>query len=182
MGFSGTSFIISPAAIVLACLAVMLAPILLAMNTVYSMNSLDIFVWVMAAYLIMLIIASPKPRWWILLGLLLGLGLLNKVGVLWLGLGFFIGLVLTKHRVSLKTRWPWAAGILALVLFMPFIIWNFKHDLAHLEFMRNATMFKYAGITLHDFLLGLVITMNPVTVPLWLAGLLYFLFGRQGRT
>ena len=41
---------------------------------------------------------------WGVLGLVLGLGLLNKISVLWLGFGIAAGLVLTPHRRVLLTR------------------------------------------------------------------------------
>ncbi len=168
-------------AVFLASLAVMLAPIQLAMNTVYSMNCFDILLWAILAYTVVLIVEENKPKWWVVLGILMGLGLLNKIGMLWFGFGFFLALLLTRFRKHLSTIWPWIAGALAFLLFLPFIIWNILHDFAHLEFIRNARMFKYAGISAKDFIFGQILIQNPVALPVWLAGLYFFFFHRDGK-
>jgi hypothetical protein len=168
-------------AVILASLAVMLAPIQLAMNTVYSMNCFDILLWVLLAYTVVLIVEESNPKWWIVLGMLMGLGLLNKIGMLWFGFGFFLALLITRLRRYLSTIWPWIAGTLAFLIFSPFIIWNVQHDFAHLEFIRNARMFKYAGISAKDFVLGQILLQNPLALPLWLAGLYFFFVHNDGK-
>ncbi len=168
-------------AVVIAALAVMLAPIQLGMDTVYSMNCFDILLWTLSAYIVVLILEENKQKWWIVLGILMGLGLLNKIGMLWFGFGFFVALLLTKARRYLSTKWPWIAGALAFTIFSPFIIWNIQHDFAHLEFIRNARMLKYAGISAKDFISGQILLQNPVAFPIWLAGIYFFFFHRDGK-
>ena len=156
-------------AIIFGCLAVIGAPIMLAMNTVYSMNSFDFFFWTLALYICIILVQEYRPRLWILLGIVLGLGLLNKIGVLWLGTGIFLAFLLTEHRRQFKTSGPWVAGGLAALIFSPFFIWNIFHDFAHLEFIRNATSMKYAGVTRLDFIIGQILLQNPVSLFLWLS-------------
>jgi hypothetical protein len=168
-------------AVILSALAVMLAPIQLGVNAVYSMNGFDILLWALITYTVILIIQENKPKWWILLGLLMGIGLLNKIGMLWFGFGFFLALLFTKHRKYLSTKWPWIAGSLAFLIFSPFIIWNITHNFAHLEFIRNARMLKYAGVSSLDFIFGQMLLQNPITLPLWLAGLYFFFSHKYGK-
>lgn len=168
-------------AVVIAGLAVIAAPILLGMNTVYSMNSFDILLWVLAAYILVLLSKEEKPKYWLLLGVVIGLGLLNKISMIWFALGLFAAVLLTRQRKSLKTPWPYLAGIIAIALFLPFITWNLLHDFAHLEFIRNATRWKYSSITPLDFILGQLLILQPVTLPVWLAGLYHYFFGKEGR-
>ena len=168
-------------AVVLAGLSVALAPIFLAMGTYYSMNSLDIFLWAVAGYLVLRMIDDPTPRRWVVLGVVMGLALLNKVGFLWFGAGLLTGLLLTPLRKQLRTPWPYVAGGIAFVFFLPFIIWNVQHDYAHLEFMRNAVMNKYGGISRADFLQGVLLIMNPATLPISLVGLYYYFLNDEGR-
>ena len=168
-------------AIVLAGLSVTLAPIFLAMGTFYSMNSLDIFLWSVAAYLVLRTADNPTPRRWVVLGIVMGLALLNKIGFLWFGTGLFAGLLLTPLRAQLRTPWPYVAGGIALLFFLPFIIWNAQHDWAHLEFMRNAMLYKYNDITRADFLLEMLLIMSPVTAPVWVSGLYYYFFNEDGQ-
>lgn len=168
-------------AVILAGLAVMLAPVQLSMFSVYSMNSYDILLWTVLAYVVILIIQQAQPKWWILLGLLMGLGLMNKIGMLWFCFGFFVALLVTPLRRHLKTKWPWIAGILAFLFFSPFIVWNILNDFAHLEFIRNASSLKYSVITVKDFILGQILIQNPVAIFVWIAGLTYFFFHEEGK-
>lgn len=168
-------------AIVIACLAVIAAPIMLAMNTLYSMNSIDILLWTMAAYILVLIIKDSKPIYWIVLGVIIGIGMLNKISMGWFAAGLAVAVMVSRQRSALKTVWPYLAALTALVIFSPYIIWNIAHDFAHLEFMHNAAAEKYAGITALDFLAGQFQMMLPVSALIWIVGLYYMLFTRNGR-
>jgi hypothetical protein len=154
----------------------------IAASTFYSMNCLDVLFWTLAAYTVIRMIGNGKACHWVSLGFILGLGSLNKVGVLWLGGGVFVGTLLTSQRRWLRTPWPWLGSALALLLFSPYIIWNLTHDLAHLEFIRNATSGKYSSLSTLTFLVGQVVVQSPVTLPLWLAGLWFFWASRRGRS
>jgi hypothetical protein len=153
----------------------------LAAGTYYSMNCFDLLFWTLAAYLTIRLCKTQRPGYWIGLGLVLGLGALNKIGALWLASGLFVGVVLTSHRRWLATRWPWIAGVMTIALFSPFVFWNLTHDFAHLEFIRNAVSGKYSGLTPMSFIVGQIVIQSPITFPLWLAGLWFFLGGREGR-
>jgi 4-amino-4-deoxy-L-arabinose transferase-like glycosyltransferase len=85
-------------AVAIACLTVIAAPVYLAMNTIYSMNCFDILLWTLGAYILILIVQENKPMHWIVLGLVIGLGLLNKIGMIWFGTGLFIAMLLTNKR------------------------------------------------------------------------------------
>jgi 4-amino-4-deoxy-L-arabinose transferase-like glycosyltransferase len=171
-------------AILVAGLSSIVSLIYLGMFSVYTMNALDILIWTFSAYLLLRISKTKDVRLWILLGLVLGIGLLNKTSVLWLGVGLAVGLVATPWRQWLRTPWPWVAGAIAAVVFLPYVVWNIQHDLAHLEFIREATAGKYSGISRMDFVLGQFILQNPTTLPVWTVGLGFLLFSkamREGR-
>jgi hypothetical protein len=169
-------------AIIIACLAVIVAPMFLAMNNLYSMNAYDILLWTIAAYLLIRLFKEENPKLWIPIGVVVGVGLLNKISMGFFAVGLFAAIIVTKQRRHLTTRWPYLAAFIAGGLFLPYIIWNLMHDLAHLEFIRNATHYKYASLTPIDFILGQLLVSNPVTLPIWLSGFYYYFFYREGRT
>ncbi len=168
-------------ALVLAALAFIASGQILGFHADYSMNSLDIFFWLVAGYLLLRVLEHPTTGRWLVLGLVLGLGLLNKTSVLWLGAGVAACLLLTGLRSELKTAGPWLAGGTALILFSPFVLWNLANGLPHLEFMRNATAGKYSSLTRVRFLTDQVLDMSPPVVLLALLGLGWYLLSRDGR-
>ena len=44
--------------------------------------------------------------------------------MLWFGAGVAVGLLLTPERRWLRTPWPWAGGLIALLMFAPYVVWN----------------------------------------------------------
>ncbi len=168
-------------AVVLTCTAASLAPLIIGHTNIFQMNAFAHLLWTLAAYLLVRIVDGSRPGFWLLLGVVLGFGLLNKIDFLWFGAGLAAALLLTNLRRHLATPWPYAAAALALVLFSPFVIWNATHGWAHLEFIRNASAGKYGSLTRLDFLAGQAINLNPINMLLWIPGLLFLLVGRDGR-
>ncbi len=168
-------------AVVLAGAAALLSPVLAGHAGIYQMNSFASLFWALAACLLVLIVKRSRPGLWILLGVVMGLGLLNKIDFLWFGAGLAAGLLLTDLRRHLATPWPYVAAAIALVMFSPYIIWNAGHGWAHLEFMRNASGGKYSGLTRLEFLKGQVLLPGPVNIVIWLTGLVSLMLGKARR-
>ena len=165
----------------LAMAAAAIAPELLGIGSFYSMNILEVVFWTAAARLLVEILDRPTDTRWVTLGLLLGLGLLNKISVLWLGAGIGAGLVLTPARRLLLTRGPWLAGAIGGVIFLPHVLWQVTHDWPTLEFIRNASRDKMQSNPPLSFLADQVMNLHPVALPIWLAGLVALLAGNRFR-
>ncbi len=170
------------AAVVLSSLAFIAAPQILGFHTYYSMNSFDILFWLLAVHALLGTAERGSLRNWLLLGFTLGLGLLNKTSVLWLGAGIGAAILLSGPlRRQLGTPGPYAAAALALALFSPFVIWNALNGWPHIEFMRSATEEKYSSLTRVRFLADQFLAMNPFTYLISVPGLIWSLFHREGR-
>lgn len=165
----------------LAMAACAVAPAFLALGTFYSMNVLDVLFWTLAARVVLDLLDAPSDRRWLLLGLVLGLGLLNKISMLWLGAGLAGGLVLTPARRLLLTRGPWLAAALAGLLFLPHVLWQLASGWPTLEFIRNAAATKMQVNPAGSFLRDQVVNMHPLTLPVWLGGLVTLLVARRFR-
>ena len=168
-------------AVIIAMVAFMLSPIFLGMTTIYSMNVFDFFFWILAAYIFLRIIQSNNSSLWYVLGIVIGLGLLNKTSMIWLSAGVLIGTLFTPLRDELKTKQPYIAAGIALLIFSPFIIWNLTHDFAHLEFMRNAAQRKYGELTPISLILDMILILNPLSVLIWIPGLWFYFFHKKAR-
>jgi len=179
----------------LAALAALVAPTFLGTASIFSMDALDELWWTLAAYLAVLILTRARqeprepreprereaPGLWLLIGLVFGVGLLTKLTILSFAGALFIGLLLTPNRAVLRTRWPWLAGTVALLGLLPYVGWQIAHGWPTLEFWRNYARSQAQSTTPVLFLVQQVLTMQPFTLPLWLAGLYYYLVSRSGR-
>ncbi|RJP73695.1 MAG: phospholipid carrier-dependent glycosyltransferase [Candidatus Zixiibacteriota bacterium] len=165
----------------LAALAVILAPVNLFLHHILSMNVFDHLFWALAAWLVIRIIQTEQPRYWIFLGLVMGLGLQNKISMLFFGFGLTAGLLLTRHRRWLKTPWPWIAAGIAGLIFLPHILWQIHYGWPTLEFMRNARLHKMTPMSPLQFL-GVAITeMHPLGFLILALGIGHFLWHRQNH-
>jgi 4-amino-4-deoxy-L-arabinose transferase-like glycosyltransferase len=72
---------------------------------------------------------TGRGAWWLWAGLAAGLGLLSKYSALFLVAGAFFWLAFSPAaRRWLATPWPWAGAALALLVFLPNLVWQAGHD------------------------------------------------------
>jgi len=163
----------------LAATATLVTPIYLGTHHVYSMNTFDVLLWLLGMRAVLA--ATRDASRWPLVGVVLGLGLLNKISVLWLGTGLVAGLIVWPGRRVLLTRGPWIALAIAAVLTLPHLVWQVQNGWPTLEFIRNATGHKMKAVPWANFVIEQVFLMGPATAPLWLLGIGWSLASRQGR-
>ena len=157
----------------LAALCVFAAPVFLGVNSLLTMDSFEQLFWALALYLLVRIFRDDRPRLWLGFGLVAGISLTDKISFLYLGLALVAGLLLSHQRSQFR-RWQlWAGGGIALAFLLPYILWNVAHGLPTVEFWANyGEKVTRAGPL--DFILQQIMIMHPLTLPVWLAGLVFF--------
>ena len=163
----------------LAATAYMAGGVYLAVTGYYSMNCFDHLFWALDIYLLVRILKGGDTRLWVLFGLVAGLGLENKYSMGFFGLGLVLGLALTPARRHLFDKWLWVGGVVAVLLFLPHVLWEMRHHFPTAEFIRNATLKKNLPMSPWSFLLECVLLVHPFTLPVWLAGLIYLFRGSK---
>jgi hypothetical protein len=157
----------------LAALCALVAPLYLALGHVFSMNVFDVALWLGAAYVVVCLLDGGRSSLWLVLGLILGVGLENKLSVLFLGFGLATGFVLAGPPGLLRSRWPWLGACVALLLFLPHLLWQAAHGWPTLEFMENARTLKNLRYSLPSFVGEQLVLLHPATFPVWAAGLVW---------
>jgi len=168
-------------AVVFACLAFLMAPSFLRSNSLFQPVSFNQFFWLLTAYWLVQLIRSENHRYWWVLGLTAGLGMMTKYSIAVYLLALFIGLLLRPHRKWWLTRHPYIALGLSLLIFLPNLLWQYQHHfpvLSHMEELRE-TQFVHVD-ALGFFTDQLFFFMGGTLI--WLAGLIYLLFDKKAAT
>lgn len=165
----------------LAALAMAIAPGFLLFCGFFSMNPFESLIWTGCVYVTIRLLQQNEPHLWPLVGLLVGIGLLNKHTLIVYALSFVLALLLTPARRHVLNRWFWLGALLATLVALPNVLWQLQHDLASLEFYRSANLLKNIDTSPLEVFLAQVFVMNPLAFPVWFAGLCFFLFSRRGR-
>jgi hypothetical protein len=129
-----------------------------------------------------LALRREDSRYWLLFGLLAGLGSENKHSMLFFGFGLFVGLLLSPGRRALADPCFWLGGAIALALFAPNLVWEYRHHWATLEALRNVQVTgKNVVLSPATFLGQQAFVLLPLTLPVWIAGLWFYGFDIGGR-
>ncbi len=169
-------------AIALACAGSLSALIFLALGNFYSLNAFEPLFWTGCAYCLVRLINGGAWSWWLWFGLLAGLGVENKHSMTFFGLGLVGAILLTGERRELARPGIWLGGLLAFALALPNIVWQIQHHWPTYELLSNiAHSNKNVVLSPPQFLFQQILILNPATLPLWLGGLVWLLFAREGR-
>ena len=162
----------------LAALCAMIAPIYLGVGHFLSMNVFEPLFWMSMVYVAVVIFEGGDERLWLVFGAIAGLGLQNKHSTLFFGSAFVLAMLLTPQRRHFARPWIWLGGVLAALIFLPNLIWEVRHDFATLELLTNvAHSNKNTANTPLSFFAGQVLLMHPLTLPIWLIGVVWLMWG-----
>jgi len=166
----------------LAMIGVLLAPAYLGVDSFLSMNSFESAFWMTAAYAIVRIISGGTEKWWIVFGIAAGIGCENKPSMVFFLFALLLGLLLTPQRKILLSRaMPIGVGI-AILLVLPLLIWEVRHDWAMIQFLHNSRVAR--SYRLPSPLKVVVIQMiylSPFNLPMLGGGLVWLLAGKSSR-
>ncbi|HTB13721.1 MAG TPA: glycosyltransferase family 39 protein [Bryobacteraceae bacterium] len=165
----------------LAALSTLVAGGILALDSFLSMNAFEPLFWLGCAWLVIRVVKTGDQRLWIWFGILAGLGLENKHSMLIFGAAIFVGLILTPQRKVFLSPWIWIGGAIALLIFLPNLLWNIQHHFPFIELQRNIrNNGRDVPLSPLAFFGQEILTMHPLTLPIWLAGL-WFFFSAKGK-
>ena len=166
----------------MAALAILPVPIYLILQHWLTMNAFEPLFWMGVLWAVLRMIRRNDPRYWLLVGVLVGIGLENKYSMLFLAAALLFGLLLTPERRWLQSRYFLLAIAIALLCFLPNLVWLIHHHFPFLEFERHS---RESGSRIvrgpFPFIADQALIMNPVLAPLWLAGIVWLLRSQSGR-
>lgn len=164
----------------IAAVAMFIAPVYLRTGNLLCLPAFEPLFWVSCIYLLVRIIQEDRPKLFLLVGLVAGLGLLNKHSMLFFGFGLAVGLLFTPLRKYYKSPWLYGGLGIVFLLFLPNLIWQLTHGWPTLSFLLNLNSKVMSGITPIQFLAGQLLYIHPLNAVLWIWGLVFF-FNKEGR-
>jgi len=164
---------------ILAGVGYLFALAYLRMNLLFQPVTFNTFFFVLGAYLFIRILKNNTPKYWIWLGITIGIGLLNKYTMLLFGFGITVGLLLTSYRTFFISKWSWISALVAIVIFLPNVIWQQTHQWPFFQQMQALDKYQFVHVHASSFIL-LQFLQTLFVTPIWIAGL-FFLFSKRGK-
>lgn len=112
-------------------------------HTLFQPVAFDQLFWTLGFYFLIKFINSDNKKFLILLGITLGLGLMNKYTILVWAFGIFIGLFFYQKGKVFKNKWLYISSLISLLIFLPNIIWQVQNDfplLKHLQALNESQL------------------------------------------
>jgi hypothetical protein len=159
-------------------LVVLFAPAFLSVQSILTMNVLDQLWWALGFWLLIHYLQDRQPRHMLLLGAVFGVSLLTKLAMP----AWFIALgvsALLYARWTLGRREVWTAIAIMLAVVSPFLFWQSANGWPFIEFIGAYNAETAEAMVIDQPVFGLIATMNPPFLLIWLPGLVYGLTARD---
>jgi 4-amino-4-deoxy-L-arabinose transferase-like glycosyltransferase len=137
-----------------------------------STATFDTLAWAAVLLVVGHALCDDRPKLWLLAGLLAGIGLNNKTAVVVLLFAILIGVLLVPGtRSQLRSAYPWLGGLIAMVLWLPNLVWQFQNGWPVLALSADIGE-EYGGLGGRVAFFGQALAMfSPLIAIVWLYGL-----------
>ncbi len=153
----------------------------LALASLMTYSAFDYFFWVLVAYFVVRRLKTGDPRWWLAVGCAIGLGMMAKYSMLFFTAGIVAAVLLTDLRRDLRSRWLWYGVAASLLIFLPNLLWEARHQFITLTFLTHIHARDVRIGRAEGFLFPGQLQITQLALPIWLAGLYYCLIAKSGR-
>jgi 4-amino-4-deoxy-L-arabinose transferase-like glycosyltransferase len=156
----------------IAAICAAAAPFVLFTGHLLSSSTFDLLVWTAVTWLAVRAVRSGDDRLWILAGVVLGIGLLNKPLPGFLALGLLAGVAIAGPRRLLSSPYVWLGAAIALALWSPWIIWQAEHGWPQIDVSRSiAAGHSTSSQPWWAIVPFQLLISGPLLAPVWIAGL-----------
>ncbi len=138
-------------ALILGSISVLFS-VITRMNILFQPNSLDILLWTLFYYTVIQYIVSEKNKWLYIAGVVFAFGFLNKYNIIFLILGLLPAILLTTHSKVLANKHLYYAILLAFIIVLPNLIWQFQNDFPVIGHMKELKETQLENVDLGDFI------------------------------
>lgn len=141
----------------------------------------DILCWTFLSFATVRWLKTGEIRWYYRIGVGVGIGFLIKYSMVFWMAAFLPALLLTPKRSILWTRTQVIAGLLAFVIFLPNLLWQWYYNFPVLTHMKELAENQLQNVDPGNFLKDQILMQGPGGALLWMAGLLFLLSAKSMR-
>ena len=160
---------------ILGAVAAFFAPVLMAFGGQLGTDTPGLWLWPLAALLVLRLTRGADPRTWLAVGAALGIAFESKYAVVFFAAALLAGVALTPERRIFRTPWFAAGMLLAAAIVLPNVAWQAAHRFPILELLRNGQHGKNVVLSPSQYLLQQLFLLNPVLTLVPLTGLAWAL-------
>lgn len=146
----------------------------------FQPNFLEVFFWTAIAFSMIRYIQTKQNKWLYIFGASVGLGMMSKYSVAFYTASIAAGLLVTRHRKLLLHKHLYIAALIAFLIFLPNLFWQYNHNFPVVTHMQELQETQLRYINPSDFILSQFI-MNFPCVFIWIAGLCFVMFSHIGK-
>lgn len=126
--------------------------VLFRLNTLYQPNSLDVLCWTLVFFFIIKYLNNNQAKWLYLMAISFAFGFLNKYNIAFLIIGIFPAILLTKERKIFTNKAFYFSILLAFLLILPNLIWQFNNNFPVLHHMQELSDTQLVNTNRWDFI------------------------------
>ncbi len=156
--------------ILLASIGFMSAPVFQVLFGFYSMNSFETLFILILFLLLVELKNSQNDRIWIFIGMIVGILFMNKHTSILYSVSLLVPVFAMNFKRNVRSIWFWVGLVFSIVIVFPNLYWQWKNHFVSIEFYKLATIYKNIHTVFYKSLLNQILSQNPATFPLWLAG------------
>jgi hypothetical protein len=139
----------------------------------------DFVFWAVTMLLVMRLLASQDPRWWLAIGTCVGVASEAKWNIAFLVTGVGAGFLATDARRLLRSRYLLLGCVIAAALAAPDVVWQAVHGWPSLDVFR--ALQTAAGHNRATYWLAQIFFTGPLLTPVWVTGAVWSLRSEAAR-
>lgn len=167
-------------AVILGTTAYLASPVFLRAGSLYQPVVFDQMFWFMYLYFFVKLLQTYNKNYWFMLGLVAGLGFLNKYTIVLPVFLTTVFLLFTRHRKLLWVPQFWGFLINIGLLITPNLIWQYNHNWPELSHLRTLRETQLINVDDAWFLAMQFIMFIPASL-IWVAGLANLFTSKPSR-
>jgi hypothetical protein len=155
----------------LAGSCMLFGPIFLIQGVLLSTDMFQALTWLGLGWVLVRLEQTGDERWWLAFGAIAGFSLNTKYLIAFYLVALAAGLLATPQRKSLLHPWVYLGALLAGVMVLPNVLWQYAHGWPFIELGNAAAGGKNIEMSPLSFFLQQVIFTGLLATIVWLCGL-----------